>query len=79
MSLPEKIEAIDHAITVAELSTLLNLGKTAIYDLVSRNAIPHYKIAGLRFDPQETADWLRSRFIPGVRHSRRKGQMDPRL
>lgn len=72
MSLPEKIETIDHAITVAELATLLNLGKTAVYDLVRRNAIPHYRVAGLRFDPQETADWLRSRFIPGVRISKKK-------
>jgi excisionase family DNA binding protein len=72
MSIPEKIEAIDRAMTVSELASLLNLGKTAIYDLVRRNAIPHYRVAGLRFDPQETADWLRSRFIPGVRISQRK-------
>lgn len=72
MSLPEQIEAIDRAMTVSELAALLNLGKTAIYDLVRRNAIPHYRVAGLRFDPQETADWLRSRFIPGVRISKKK-------
>ena len=72
MSLPERIEAIDRAMTVSELAGLLNLGKTAIYDLVRRNAIPHYKVAGLRFDPQETADWLRSRFIPGVCRSKKK-------
>ena len=72
MSLPEKIEAIDHAMTVSELAVFLNLGKTAIYDLVRRNAIPHYRVAGLRFDPQETADWLRGRFIPGVSRSRKK-------
>lgn len=72
MSLPEKIEAIDRAMTVSELAKLLNLGKTAIYELVRRNAIPHYRVAGLRFDPQETADWLRSRFIRGVCRSQRK-------
>lgn len=72
MSLAEKIEAVDHAITVSELCIMLNLGKSAVYDLVRRNAIPHYRLAGLRFDPQETADWLRSRFIPGVCRSQRK-------
>lgn len=72
MSLPERIEAIDHAITVAELAALLHLGKTAIYDLVRRNAIPHYRLAGLRFDPQELAHWLRSRFIPGAHPMRKK-------
>ena len=72
MSIPEKLEAMESAITVAQLAAVLNLGKTAIYDLVRRNAIPHYRVAGLRFDPQETADWLRGRFIPGVSRSRKK-------
>jgi excisionase family DNA binding protein len=72
MSLPEKIEAIDHAITVAELAALLHLGKTAVYDMVRRNAIPHYRLAGLRFDPQELADWLRSRFISDATRLKRK-------
>lgn len=69
MSLIKKIEAIDHAVTVAELSVLLNTGKTAIYDMARRYAIPHYRVAGLRFDPQELADWLRGRSIkpPGDR------------
>jgi len=72
MSIPQRIEAIDHAITVSELAALLHLSKTAIYDLVRRNAIPHYRLVGLRFDPQEVAEWLRSRFIPDVMHSNRK-------
>ena len=72
MTIPERLEAIDHAITVSELAAYLHLGKTAIYDLVRRNAIPHYRLAGLRFDPQEVAEWLRSRFIPDVIHAKRK-------
>jgi excisionase family DNA binding protein len=72
MSIPEKLEAMESAITVAQLAAVLNLGKTAIYELVRRNAILHYRLAGPRFDPQEIADWLRSRSIPGARHSRRK-------
>jgi len=51
MSIPEKLEAMESAFTVAQLAAVLNLGKTAIYDLVRRNAIPHYRLAGLRFDP----------------------------
>ena len=72
MSIPERLEALEHAITVAELADLLQVGKTAIYDLVRRNAIPHYQLAGLRFDPQEIADWLRSRFIPDGRRLQKK-------
>ncbi len=63
MSLIERIEAMDRAITVSELAALLNLGKTAIYDMTRRSAIPHFRVAGLRFDPQEVADWLRGRSI----------------
>ncbi len=53
MSVTEKIEAIESAITFAELGAVLNLGKTTIYDLVRRSAIPHYRRAGLRFDPKK--------------------------
>jgi len=64
MSLPETIEEIDNAITVAELAILLHLSRTALYDMARRGAIPHFRIGGsLRFDPQAIAAWLRSRTI----------------
>ena len=74
MSISERLEAIESAITVSQLAAVLNLGKTAIYDLVRRNAIPYYWLAGLRFDPQKIANWLRSRFIPasGIRKGNSK-------
>lgn len=58
----ERIASIDHAITVPQLSTLLHLGRTAIYDLVKRKAIPHFRIGyNVRFDPLEIARWLREK------------------
>lgn len=72
MSIPERLQAMESAITVTQLAAVMDLGETAIYDLVRRNAIPHHRLTGLRFDPQEIADWLRSRSIPGARHSKRK-------
>jgi excisionase family DNA binding protein len=64
MSLPETIEAIDNAITVAELAILLNLSRTTLYDMARRGAIPHCRIGGsVRFDPHAIAAWLRSRTI----------------
>jgi hypothetical protein len=72
MSRIKKIEAIDHAVIVAEFATLLHLGKTAIYEVVRRNAIPCHRLAPLRFNPQEIADSLRSRLIPKVRRPGRE-------
>lgn len=72
MSIPDKFEAMESAITAAQLAAVLHLGKTAIYDLVRRNAIPHYRLAGFRFDPHEIVDWLCRRFIPDSTRPNRK-------
>lgn len=64
MSLIETLENTPHALTVAELASVLHLGRTALYDLTRRHGIPHLRIAGsIRFDPNEIADWLRNRRI----------------
>ena len=61
-SLIDQIAAINRAITVPELSKLLHLGRTAIYDLVKRQAIPYIRIGyNVRFDPTGIAEWLRSK------------------
>lgn len=68
MSIIEKLEAMDGALTVKELAELLHLGKTAIYELVRRGVIPCIRIAYMvRFDPHEIAMWLKS-------HSSRPGR-----
>ncbi|MGD0938998.1 MAG: helix-turn-helix domain-containing protein [Terracidiphilus sp.] len=73
MTISEKVESIDHAITVSELSALLHLGKTAIYDMARRAALPHYRISGsLRFDPQTIAEWLREHTIENPLRRKRK-------
>ena len=53
MSIPDKLEAMESAITVAQFAAVLHLGKTAIYDQVRRNAIPHYRLAGLLSTPRK--------------------------
>jgi excisionase family DNA binding protein len=64
MTLIEKIASIDHAMTVSELSNYIHLGHTAIYNLVARRAIPHFRIGySVRFDPQQIAAWLRERAV----------------
>jgi excisionase family DNA binding protein len=62
MSILERLASFDHAITVAELAELISLGRTAIYDMVRRGAIPCIRIGySVRFDPDEIAKWLRAR------------------
>jgi excisionase family DNA binding protein len=62
MSIFEHLASADHALTVAELGELLSLGRTAIYDMVRRGAIPCIRIGySVRFDPDEIAKWLQVR------------------
>jgi excisionase family DNA binding protein len=65
MTLIDKLKTIDRALTVPELAKLLHLGKTAIYDMVRRGAIPCIRFGySVRFDPQEIAEWLQKRRMP---------------
>lgn len=60
--LASRIEKWPGALTALELATLLNMGKTAVYDMAATGRIPSIKIgATVRFDPATTAAWLRSR------------------
>ncbi len=62
MSIIEKLASIDHAISVAELASVLSLGRTVIYDMVRRGAIPYIRVGySVRFDPDEIAKWLPDR------------------
>lgn len=64
MSLIEQLKSMNRALTVKELANLLHLGKTVIYDMVRRGAIPCLRFGyTVRFDPQEIADWLEHRYI----------------
>ncbi len=62
--LATRIEHWPHALKALEFADLLGWGKTAVYDLVKRGAIPHYRFEGsIRFDPATTAAWLRDREV----------------
>jgi excisionase family DNA binding protein len=67
ITLVDRIASIDHAITVPELSKFLHLGRTAIYYLVKRHAIPHFRIGyNVRFDPSDIAEWLQNKALSGL-------------
>lgn len=57
-----KIERMPSALTVAELTALLGVGKSFLYGMTKRGRIPHIRMGSIvRFDPSETAAWLRQR------------------
>jgi excisionase family DNA binding protein len=61
-SITEYLESLDHAITVAELSRLLNIHKLTLYRQVEAGILPHFRIgAAVRLDPRNVAKWLRQR------------------
>ena len=48
-------------LTTKELAALLAVSPKTIYSYVTRNIIPHYKIASsVRFRARDIAEWLRS-------------------
>jgi excisionase family DNA binding protein len=58
--LASRIEKLPGALTASELATLLNMGKTAVYEMAATGRIPSIKIgATVRFDPSRTATWIR--------------------
>lgn len=62
MDLASQIERMTEALTVKRLAALLACSEQSLYKMASVGTIPHYKIAsGIRFDPAQTAVWLRSR------------------
>lgn len=64
LSIANRIEAMDHALTVKELAPLISCSPTKLYDMAREGRIPSYRIdGGVRFDPHAVAEWLRSRAI----------------
>jgi excisionase family DNA binding protein len=64
MDIASLLESIDHAMTVPDVAKLLGFSRSALYEMVSECRIPHHRLgASIRFDPQELADWWRSRLM----------------
>jgi len=64
--LASRIAKMPRALTACELAALLNMGKTAVYEMAGTGRIPSLKIgATVRFDPARTAAWLRLHEVAG--------------
>lgn len=63
MNLIEQLEARSGAMKVAELCELLGVDDKHIYRMAARGSLPSFHVGGaVRFDPQEVANWLRSKY-----------------
>ena len=65
MNLIEQLEARSGAMKVAELCELLGVDDKHIYRMAARGSLPSFHVGGaVRFDPQEVAKWLRTKYGP---------------
>ena len=61
IDLPTRIERWRKALTVTDLAEITSISDKQIYSLIKRGSLPYYRIASsIRFDPKQTANWLRS-------------------
>jgi excisionase family DNA binding protein len=72
VNLIEKLEARTAAMKVSELCELLGVDDKHVYRMAARGKLPSFHIGGsVRFDPQEVANWLRSKYAADVGASRK--------
>jgi excisionase family DNA binding protein len=63
VNLVEQLEARNGAMKVSELSELLGVDDKHVYRMAARGRLPSFRVGGaVRFDPQEVANWLRSKY-----------------
>lgn len=63
MNLIEQLESRTGAMKVSELCELLGVDDKHVYRMAARGKLPSFHVGGsVRFDPQEVANWLRSKY-----------------
>jgi excisionase family DNA binding protein len=63
VSLVEVVRERQEALRVRDLAQLLGVSPQQIYKMAAKGEIPSFKVANaVRFDPHETADWLRGKY-----------------
>lgn len=62
LSLAERIERMEGALTAEQLAKLLNVSKVTIFKQAKAGRIPSFRVGTcVRFDPRVLAGWLRDR------------------
>ena len=63
MSLVDVIREKQEALRVRDLAQLLGVSQQQIYKMAASGEIPSFKVANaVRFDPHETAEWLKEKY-----------------
>jgi excisionase family DNA binding protein len=63
LNLIEELESRNGGIKVSDLAAILGVDDKHIYRMAARGQLPSFRVGGaVRFDPQEVAKWLRSRY-----------------
>jgi excisionase family DNA binding protein len=63
MSLVDVVREKQEALRVRDLAQLLGVSQQQIYKMAASGEIPSFKVANaVRFDPHETAEWLKERY-----------------
>lgn len=63
MSLVEVVREKQEALRVRDLARLLGVSSQQIYKMAASGEIPSFKVANaVRFDPHETAEWLKEKY-----------------
>ena len=63
LNLIEELEARSGGIKVSDLAAILGVDDKHIYRMAARGQLPSFRVGGaVRFDPQEVAKWLRSKY-----------------
>jgi excisionase family DNA binding protein len=61
-SIASRIECIPHALTVRELTAILQVSDQTIYRMIADKTIPFLTVRNsYRFDPKQIAEWVRQR------------------
>ena len=65
--LMRKLEAPDDILTVDQLAEYLGIAKQRVYEAVSKNTIPYFKVGkSLRFRKSAIDKWIESKSVPVV-------------
>jgi excisionase family DNA binding protein len=71
-NLIQKLEARRGAMKVTDLTELLGVDDKHIYRMAARGQLPSFRVGGaVRFDPQEVANWLRSKYGPTLQSGKK--------
>jgi excisionase family DNA binding protein len=72
LNLIEELEARSGGIKVSDLAAILGVDDKHIYRMAARGQLPSFRVGGaVRFDPQEVAKWLRTKYGQEDRHARK--------